>query len=148
MPQVPQQEVEPGLVVHIDTDELRRLGGSQTNAERTLTEDRAVRGPHYFLILEVTGDACVAAPLFTRRTPGAERLDENRKTGLPAKWIGQDSHFNRWQHWRIPLAAVEASSADEESNDANRRRYAHDERAVLAAILAWQARNRAGYRAA
>jgi len=148
MPQVPQNEVVPGLVIHIDTAELRRVGGSQTNAERTPSEDRAVQGPHYFLVLEVTGGACTAVPLFTRWTPGAERLDEGKKSGLPAKWRHQDSHFSRWQHWKMPLAAVEAASTDEESTASNRRMYANGDRATLSAILTWQTRNRAPFRAA
>lgn len=148
MPKVPQGEIALGLVVHIDTDELRRIGGSHTNAERSATEDRAVRGPHYFLIVEVTAPICTAVPLFTNWTPGAERLDENKKSGLPAKWVGQSSHFSRWQHWKIPLSAVEASSEDEESTSADRRMYAVGDRAALKAILNWQSRNRAPYRAA
>lgn len=148
MPQVPQSEIQPGLVVHLDTDELRRIGGSQTNAEVATTGDRAVRGPHYFLVLESTHGMRTAVPLFTRKTPGAEKLVEGKKSGLPDKWIGQDSHFNRYQHWKIPLAAVEASSGTEESDSSNRRRYAPAEPATLAEILAWQAKNRAAYRAA
>lgn len=149
MPSVTPQEVVPGLVVHQETSVLRQLGGSSTNAEATKTQDRAVVGPHYFLVVEVdaAGAVCTAVPLFSASAPGSERLVENLKSGLPALWIGQDSYFSRWQHWRIPVQAVVQASINEQSTPADRRRYAVGNPQALTTIAQWQARNRAPFRA-
>ena len=115
-------EVAPGLVVHIDTNVLRAAGGSSTNAEATATGDRAVVGPHYFLILHVdpTSQTCVAVPLFSGHAPGNERLDDKLKSGLRSKWIGVDSYFSRWQHWRIPVSEIPAASMQDEADASTR----------------------------
>lgn len=139
---VTQEEVKPGLVVHVDTAILRGRGGSVANAG----QDRAVQGPHYFLVLQADGVTCVAAPLFSKSAPGSDLLDETKKAGLPDKWVGQDTYTSRWQHWRIPLANIEAASSDEESRPTNRRTYAADDPAELERILSWQEKNRNGYR--
>jgi hypothetical protein len=144
---VTEAEVVPGLVVHLDTDELRRIGGASTNAEVSRGQDRAVVGPHYFLVVAVAGGLALAVPLFSRFAPGSELLEESLKSGLPAKWLGEDSYFSRWQHWRIPVTSVAAASDTEESSSQDRRRYAVRTPASLAAIASWQARNRAPYRA-
>ena len=142
-----EAEVLPGLVVHLDTDELRRLGGSSTNAETSAGQDRAVAGPHYFLIVSASADQCVAVPLFSRYAPGSERLQEQLKFGLPDKWRGEDSYFSKWQHWHIPISCVAAASGTEESSAQDRRGYAANRPEVLAAIESWQDKNRAPYRA-
>lgn len=147
MPAVSEQEVKPGLVVHLDTNELRKIGGSSTNAEVARAEDRAVVGPHYFLVVEVNGAMATAVPLFSKYAPGSEQLHEGSKAGLADKWIGEPSYFSRWQHWQIPVAAVAAASATEESDSTTRRQYATHTPAALQAIAAWQRKNRAQFRA-
>ena len=147
MAAVTEAEVVPGLVVHLDTDELRHLGGSSTNAEASNEQDRAVVGPHYFLIVEAAAGQCVAVPLFSRYAPGSELLQERLKARLPDKWRGEDSYFSRWQHWRTPISCVAAASGTEESSTQERRAYAADNPDVLATIAGWQNRNRAPYRA-
>lgn len=141
-------EVQPGLVVHLDTVVLRSLGGSETNAVVSGTHDRAVQGPHYFLVLQVDADRCTAAPLFSKPTPGSDQLVEAGKSGLADKWVGQTTYASRWQHWRIPLTSIEPASADEESSSTNRRMYAGVGATTPAALLAWGAKNRAAYRSA
>lgn len=142
-------EAVPGLVVHLDTGVLRAIGGSTTNAETGGGGDRAVVGPHYFLLLEIDGATgnCIAVPLFSKWAPGSERLDETRKSGLADKWLGVDSFFSRWQHWTIPLAAITPSSHLEESDSANRRRYSANDTKELERITAWKDLNRAAFRA-
>jgi len=147
MSAVRRGEVSAGLVVHLDTQVLRDRGGAATNAEVSNGHDRAVHGPHYFLILQVDADTCIAAPLFSNRAPGSDVLDDARKAGLADKWVGQATYTSRWQHWRIPLASIEVASADEESESGNRRTYAKGDVAELRRILAWQAKNRCAYRA-
>jgi hypothetical protein len=147
MPAVTEEEVKPGLVVHLDTAELRQLGGSSTNAELSNKQDRAVTDPHYFLVLEKLNEYCLAVPLFSGSAPGNSRLNESLKSGLSDKWFGEKSYFSRWQHWRIPISCVAAASSSEESSHENRRGYAIKSPRVLASIAAWQTKNRASYRA-
>jgi hypothetical protein len=146
MPPVAMSDVAPGLVVHLDTTILRAYGGSFTNADPNGGLDRAVQGPHYFLVLDVASGVALAVPLFSKATPGSERLDDTAKAGLPAKWIGETSYFSRYQHWKIPVAALVAASGDEESTAATRRTYGVGRANILPAIAAWQGKNRCGYR--
>ena len=141
-------EVCPGLVVHLDTAVLRRLGGSTTNAEHRDGADRAVRGPHYFLVLEVDDGAelVTAVPLFSRLAPGSDALDPHRKAGTLALWRDAPSWYSRWQHWRIPASALIAASVGELTAEGDRCRYAAGDAARLAAIARWAARNRAPWR--
>lgn len=142
-------EVVPGLVVHLDTTELRRLGGCQCNAERTATNDRAVVGPHYFLVVRVDSQSHVATavPLFSKRAPGSDELIERHKTGLADKWLGVPSYVSRWQHWRIPSAAMVAASNTDEATQGTRRGYAIACPEALEQIANWETKNRAAYRA-
>lgn len=149
MASVSVDEVKPGLVVHLDTDILRAIGGSKTNAEKTNAQDRAVVGPHYFLILEVdtTLRQCLAVPLFSKPADGSERLDANLKSGEPDKWANEDSHFSKWQHWHIPMEAIPAASENEESTRDSRRGYAIHSPKILQTMSAWKDRNRNAFRA-
>ena len=148
MTAVTAAEVVGGLVVHLDTALLRSAGGSQTNAEKTASEDRAVVGPHYFLILGVDPNAQVAlaVPLFSKWAPGSRQLDEGKKDGLADKWIGEDSRYSQWQHWRIPVGAIVAASAGDEATAANRRSYAASSPEELKTIGAWASKNRNAFR--
>ena len=146
MAAVTVQEVVPGLVVHLDTSQLRGIGDSQTNAEQSRGQDRAIAGPHYFLIVELAGAVAVAVPLFSKFAPGSEKLIEGHKTGLADKWLGEQSYFSRWQHWHIPIAALAASSGTDECEPGNRRRYAVGKPELLQAIASWQAKKRAPFR--
>ena len=139
-------EVRPGLVVHLNTEVLRERGGCTTNAAVFNGNDRAVHGPHYFLVLRVDGDHCTAAPLFSDWALGSDLLEESLKTGLPDKWTGQPSYTSRWQQWKIPLESVEAASGDEESAARNRRLYATHNPTVLERILSWEKKNKYEYR--
>ena len=142
-------EIVPSLVVHLDTTVLRQLGGCQSNAERTGAVDRAVVGPHYFLIVSVDRQSSVATavPLFSKRAPGSDELAEQHKTGLADKWVGVPSYFSYWQHWRIPIAAMVASSDADEATPDTRRRYASATPEALEPIANWELKNRAAYRA-
>ncbi len=143
---VAESEGALGLVVHLDANLLRELGGSSTNAELSKSEDRAVERPHYFLILDLDDDVAVATPLFSKYAPGSEPLEEKLKSGLPDKWRGEPSYFSRWQHWRIPLSAIPASSAEDQSETGSRRMYATNDKDVLARAASWICKNRACWR--
>lgn len=135
-----------GWLCILDTEVLREGGGCTTNAAVVDGSDRAVQGPHYFLVLRVDGDWCTAAPLFSDSAPGSDQLKECLKSGLPEKWTGQPTYTSRWQQWKIPLESIQAASGDEESAVSNRRLYAAENPAVLKHILSWEKKNRCDYR--
>ena len=144
------QEIRPGLVVHLDPALLRAQGGSETNAQRDETGDRAVTEPHDFLVLEVDRAAgtCLAVPLYSRSAPGSQPLRESEKGGPTEHWVGVETFFSRWQHWRIPLSAIPAASASDDSEPADRRTYAATHPAPLGDIASWHHRNRCAFRPA
>ena len=141
-------EITPGLVVRLNTAALRAHGGSQTNAVLGPEGDRAVTGSSDFLIvgLDVATGRCTAVPLFAKTAVGNQPLESAKKTGQEDEWIGTDTFFSHWQHWRIPLAAVVAASGDDMTTSASRRRYAATDRSALDDIKNWEGRNRATYR--
>lgn len=142
------EEVTPGLVVHLDTAVLRALGGCQTNAVLGPEGDRAVVGAQDFLIvgLDAAAGRCTAVPLFGKTAVGNQPLESGKKSGRADQWIGADTFFSRWQHWRIPVASVVAAAAEDPATAPTRRRYAATDRSALDDIKNWEGRNRAAYR--
>jgi hypothetical protein len=139
-------EIAVGSVVHVDTSLIRTLGGAATNAEVVDDHDRAVVGPHYFLIVDIDGDSCVAMPIFSRPTAGSIRLAEGSKTGLPDDWMGRDSYVSKWQHWRIPLSSIVAASGSDRSTSTTRRAYKGSGETAPQRLMEWQHQNRAPFR--
>ena len=139
-------EIIPGAVVRVDTTRLRTLGTSETNAQVTPTEDRAVTGTHDFLVVEVAGERVVAVPLFPRSSPGSAPLEPEKRRGEAGGWREEPVHYSRWQHWRIPLAALVAASADDPGSPSDRRGYAVGDVDTLRGLLNWASRNRCAFR--
>lgn len=146
---VNHEEVAVGLVVHLDTTVLRTLGGCQTNAERGANGDRAVVGLHDFLVVGVDPHSglCTAVPLFPKTAVGNQPLVESKKAGRATHWIGAESFFSHWQHWRIPIASIVVAAISDDTTPATRRRYAPEDRTALDDIRNWEKRNRSPYRA-
>lgn len=144
------REVIPGLVVHADTARLRALGGSETNAQRTDTEDRAVTDSRDFLVLSVdaASGTCVAVPLFPMSSPGSAPLETKKQWGNIGEWLTAPVHYSRWQHWRIPVAALVAASADDPGAVDGRRSYAAGDADTLQDLVNWASRNRCEFRPA
>ena len=142
-------EVRPGLVVRLDTAALRAHGG-ETNAQASDAEDRAVTGVHDFLVVLVDARAghCIAVPLFPKTAPGSAPLDPRRRAGTAADWATVPAFYSRWQHWRIPLAALVAASAADPGTVDARRTYAAGDADTLQEIANWAWRNRNAYRRA
>jgi hypothetical protein len=146
--------IVPGLVLHLDTDELRVIGGSTTNAQVTADEDRAVRGAHDFLVVAVDAKAgsCLALPLFPRSAPGSAPLNPALQSGA-APWGVAPVFYSRWQHWRIPLDALRraerpSDSGGPDSNGSEPRSYAVGNADELQALANWATRNRCAFRPA
>ncbi len=146
MAAVDTHEVAPGLVVQLDTEKLRALGGCETNAVRT-PQDRAVVGAQFFLVLSSDGTLVTTVPLFAHWVTGNHLLEEQKKGGAHARWREKKRFFSCWQFWRIPLRAFHEASENEDSETINRRWYARGNDAALLEISAWQKKNRVGFSA-
>jgi hypothetical protein len=142
------EELVPGVVVQLDMELLRERGNSVTNAESGIAFDRAVVGPHSFLIVSVDASlsTLTAVPLFSKWAPGSEELDEGLKGGHQDKWTGAPLCFSRWQHWVVPVSDVVAASYIEATAIGDRRHYAQGKATALASILGWKDRNRCEFR--
>ncbi len=139
-------EVEPGLVIHLQPEEVVRLGGSLVKCPLG-TE---VKDKHFFLIVHVDDvkAECMAFPLYSQKQDIRDRipLEEEEKSGKPEHWIGRPSFYFKWQFWRIPLASVCAASFDEDSEPPSRRRYAAAHPNKLAGIVRAMERSRDEWR--
>jgi hypothetical protein len=141
-------EVVPGVVARLDTQLLRSTGGSETNAQRTDTEDRAVTDVHDFLVVAVNMNAsiCTAVPLFPKSSPGSAPLTPPKRQGDVGAWLTEEVHYSRWQHWRIPLSAFAIASANDPGEVGARRSYALGDADTLQDLANWATRNRCEFR--
>jgi len=141
-------EIVPGVVTRLDTQLLRSTGGSETNAQLTDTEDRAVTDVHDFLVVAVDMKAgvCTAVPLFPRSSPGSAPLTPDKRQGDIGTWRTEDVHYSRWQHWRIPISAVSIASTDDPGDVGNRRSFALGDADTLQDLANWATRNRCAFR--
>ncbi len=146
--QISPDEITPGLVVRLDSTILRSLGGSQTNAVIGPEGDRAVMGTIDFLVVgvDLRTRVSTAVPLFHKTAVGNQPLEESRKSGSAAEWLGTDVYFSRWQHWRVPATDLVTASAQDPASPGARRHYAAGDGPTLDDIKVWESRNRAGYR--
>jgi hypothetical protein len=148
MPHLALPEIVPGVVTRLDTQLLRSTGGSETNAQITDTEDRAVTDERDFLIVAVnmTAGVCTAVPLFPKSSPGSAPLTSDKRQGDVAGWLTDDVHYSRWQHWRIPLSTLSIASNDDPGDVGNRRSYALGDADTLQDLANWATRNRCAFR--
>ena len=148
MPHLALPEIVPGVVARLDTQLLRSTGGSETNAEITDTEDRAVSDERDFLVVAVNTNAstCTAVPLFARSSPGSAPLVPSARQGDVGTWLTDDVHYSRWQHWRIPLSAFSIASVNDPGDVGTRRSYALGDADTLQDLANWATRNRCAFR--
>ena len=148
MPQLDASEIIPGVVARLDTRQLRTIGGSETNAQLSDAEDRAVADVHDFLVTAVNAadGVCTAIPLFPKSSPGSAPLDAKKQWGNIAGWLTDPVHYSRWQHWRIPLAAFATASAEDPGDTDARRSYAAGDADTLQDLTNWATRNRCVFR--
>lgn len=150
MTQIDVAEIVPGLVARLDTGQLRTLGGSETNAQRTDNEDRAVTDTRDFLVVATDAQrgTCTALPLFAKPSPGSATLDPKKQWGNIEGWLTETVHYSRWQHWRMPLNACAAASTEDPGSNGARRSYAAGDADTLQDLANWATRNRCEFRPA
>jgi hypothetical protein len=148
MTQLALTEIVPGVVARLDTQLLRATGGSETNAQITDAEDRAVTDERDFLVVAVDKKAatCMAVPLFARSSPGSAPLAAAKRAGEVGGWLTDDVHYSRWQHWRIPLSAFAIASVNDPGDVGTRRFYALGDADTLQDLANWATRNRCAFR--
>jgi hypothetical protein len=76
---------------------------------------------------------------------GSEKLDPSKKGGSLTWWQDGVFHFSRWQHWKIPVAALVPASHLDAASPGDRCTYARQDAATLSAIAAWQTKNRCSW---
>jgi len=148
MAQLENPEIVPGLVARVDTRQLRAIGGSETNAQQTDTEDRAVSDVRDFLVVAVDVEAgvCTAIPLFAKSSPGSAPLEGKKQWGNIEGWLTEPVHYSRWQHWRVPVSALAAASLEDPGTSGARRSYAAGDADTLQDLSNWASRNRCVFR--
>lgn len=148
MPQLSIDEIVPGVVARVDTRLLRASDGSETNAQVSDTEDRAVTDERDFLVVAVhpKTSTCTAVPLFPKSSPGSAPLVPANRQGDVEAWLAEDVHYSRWQHWRIPLSAFAAASVNDPGDADARRSYALGDADTLQDLANWATRNRCAFR--
>lgn len=100
----PFSEIAPGLVLHLDPDELERRG-----ATYTCPRDLRVQGGHFFLCLEDDGSTGRWLPLYSSTGPGRFLLT-GKRLGHP-KWTSGAAYFHPGQVWTADHAAVAGAAA-------------------------------------
>jgi hypothetical protein len=100
----PFPDIAAGLALHLDPDELERLGGTYTCAKPF-----RVQGGHFFLCLDDDGSVGRWLPLYSQAGTGRVALTGAR-SGHP-KWTGGTFHYQAGQVWTAAHAAIAGAAA-------------------------------------
>ncbi|MDR3592138.1 MAG: hypothetical protein P4N41_20970 [Negativicutes bacterium] len=146
MSAVSSAEVAIGLVVHLNPEILKVLGGSLVKC----APGSEVKDNHYFLIVDVNSEKneCTAFPLYSQKKDIRDRvcLEEPFKSGKADHWIGIPSFYFKWQFWRIPLDNIPQASLEDDSEPQERRFYAANHPDKLASMTSVMSRSRDEWR--
>jgi hypothetical protein len=109
-------EIAPGLVLHLDPDELLSKGGTFT-----CVDSRRVKGGHFFVCVSVEGELGRWLPLYTRARIGRQPLTNSGRSGHP-KWTCGTWYWHSAQIWSAShLAIIAAASAGSDMSEAGVR---------------------------
>lgn len=97
-------EIEDGLVLHLDPDELEAEGGACTGAAGL-----RVQGSHFFVCIASDEQYGNWVPLFSVDGPMRVLLPDEEKAGHP-KWCESTTYFHSQQVWQAPHSAVVAAA--------------------------------------
>jgi len=101
---VSAEEIQPGLVLHLDPDKLVEHGATFTCAE-----DRRVRGGHFFICISVNSDGVEWLPVYSKAGVDREALGKAGRTGH-SKWTEAECHYHGEQLWIAGHAAIVAAA--------------------------------------
>ena len=91
----------PGVVLHLDSEELARYGARCTDNSSV-----AVQGSHFFLCIEADSKEGAWTPLFSDPGVGRVLIESDQKKGHQ-KWTAGNSYYNPLQLWQAPHRAVQ-----------------------------------------
>lgn len=97
-------EITPGLVLHLEPSVLVAGG-----ATCTCTEDRRVRGPHWFVCVEINGESGRWWPIYSRNGVGRVVLTSRGRSGHP-KWTSSECYYHTGQVWSAPHRVIVAAA--------------------------------------
>jgi len=97
---IANNQIDRGLVLHLDPDELEALG-----ATYTCPADFRVKGGHFFLCISANDDCGLWVPMYTNAGVGRRELNSAGRSGHP-KWTQGKFHFHPAQLWSATHHAV------------------------------------------
>lgn len=97
-------EIEEGLVLYLDPDELEAEGGVCTDTGRA-----RVQGSHFFVCIAANEEVGNWVPLFSVAGPYRDLVPYDEKVGHP-NWRESTTYFHRKQVWQAPHSAVVAAA--------------------------------------
>ena len=125
---IPKNEIDRGLVLHLDPDELEACGATYT----CLGEFR-VRGRHFFLCVGANDDCGLWVPMYTNAGVERKELNSAGRSGHP-KWTQGRFHYHPAQLWSATHNAVlrAAHASGDLSAPQNRNRLTEECVSVVA----------------
>ncbi len=109
-------EIQPGLVLHLDPATLIAAG-----ATASCPADKRVVGGHFFVCVTTAKDGSSTwIPTYSNRAIGNVEIPSAAKSGH-IKWTGTPSYYSPHQVWTVPTAAAVADAA-RVGRDASRQR--------------------------
>ena len=94
----------PGLVLHLDTGELVRMGASCTDSSGT-----AVQGSHFFLCIEIDAKEGKWTPTFSDPGIGRKMIESDQKNGHQ-KWTAGNTYYNPLQLWQASHKTIQSAA--------------------------------------
>ncbi len=101
MVQIAEDEIDRGLVLHLDPSTLKNAGATICCCD----ESREVKGTHFFLCLGVDATHGDWLPLYSEDGVGRLRITKAGKYGHP-KWTRSDSFYHPNQIWTVTHGGV------------------------------------------
>lgn len=108
---ITKNEVAKGLVLHLDPECLVSEG-----ATYSCSDERRVKGGHFFLCIRTNGVRATMLPLYSEDGPGRTELAEVGRTGHD-KWVHATCFWHEEQVWDCPVdAIVKAATAGKDQS--------------------------------
>lgn len=124
-------EIDLGLVLHLDPDELLAHGATYSCADAL-----RVKGDHFFLCVGADEQGGIWLPMYSKPNVGRIEVSHTGRQGHP-KWRNGKFHYHPGQVWSASHEAIvhTAISAADCSSAGNRNRLADDQVSVVVAAL-------------
>jgi hypothetical protein len=119
---ISEAEIDFGLVLHLDPEELEAQGGTYT-----CPKEFRVQGRHFFICIGADEESALWLPLYSSPGIGRDMLTSEGRSGH-SKWTKATCHYHRGQVWTASHAAVvSAARAGGDMSEPGRRNLLSDE---------------------